>query len=465
MAPSSREVGAFSSGMRIRGHLTRNAYPGSQFFCVTIAFCLLIAATACRDAGAPTTGNGGFPRKPIKVIVPFGAGGDSDSFARILQKALRDHELLPQPLVILNVPGAGGTVGSRRVRDASPDGYTLLTLHEGILSSKYAGRVPYGPEAFSPIAATGRSSLVICVREDAPYHDLGDLMKAATERPDSILFGMAQGTPTHFAGLRLESAGGSAKFRFVASGGGARRFNDLAGGHIDVTPFSLAEYISFKGGGVRAVAYLGEERHPSLAKTPSAREMGYEVVMPHVQYWWAPKSTPDAVLQRLADALEAAMSTDYVRARLAESRTEPLFLRGAELEAHLATREGEFQGVALVRYEGLPDPVPWIVVLTAVLALVVVVRSIKVRRRIPEAGAGGAWLYGARTLAVLAVYVFAMQVAGTPYSVATVVFIPLFGIVSGARSPLTIARLTGVGIVLTAVCFVIFTKVLVIDLP
>jgi tripartite-type tricarboxylate transporter receptor subunit TctC len=430
------------------------------------ALCLSLAAAGCRDGGEADTSSASvdFPRKPIKVVVPFGAGGDSDRFARIMQKALRDHELLPQPLVILNVPGAGGTVGSRRVRGAAPDGYTILNLHEGILTSKYAGRVSYGPEAFRPIAATGQSSLLICVREDAPYRDLSELINAADERPDSILFGMAQGAPSHFAGRRLEGArGGNTKFRMVASGGGAKRFNDLVGKHIDATPFSLAEFIGFEAGGVRALAILAAARHPSLANVRTARELGYDVVMPHVQYWWAPKSTPDAVVGRLADALEAAMSTSYLRDKLAEAKTDPLFLRGDELEAHLAAREGEFQDVALVHYEGLPDPVVPILVLTAVLASLIVVRSATGRKRLPTENLP--WRHVSFTVALLAAYVLAMQAVGASYPVATMVFIPLLGIVAGARSPRAIIGICGIGIGLAWACFLIFTKMLVIDLP
>ena len=129
--------------------------------------------TSCGDSNVEVKADSAaFPRKPIKVVVPFPAGGGSDTFTRIMQTAIRDADLLPQPLVVINVPGAGGTIGSRRVRDAQADGYTILNLHEGILSSKYSGLVTYGPEAFRPIAATGQSGLVICVRDDSPYRTL-----------------------------------------------------------------------------------------------------------------------------------------------------------------------------------------------------------------------------------------------------------------------------------------------------
>lgn len=404
-----------------------------------------------------------FPRKPIKVVVPFGPGGDSDTFARIMQKTIRDHELLPEPLVILNVPGAGGTIGSRRVRDAAPDGYTILNLHEGILTSKYAGRVSYGPEAFRPIAGTAMSNLVICVREDSPFENLRDVLEAAAEKPDAILFGMAQGTPTHFAGRRLEKAGGEVRFRMVASGGGAKRRNDLVGEHVDVTPFSLPEYMGFEESGVRAVAYLAAERHPELPEVPTARELGYEVVMPHVHYWWAPKSTPDAAVEKIADVLEAAMKTDYLRGKIAETKTEPLFLRGAALEKHLAEREGEFQDIALVSYEGLPDPVMPMLVIVVVLGGVIAFRWLK--GRVSSVNTPVVWQHGALSCLVLTLYVISMQVAGVSYIFATMAFIPALAFVGGARSKRSIVTMAVLGMVLASACFFIFTKVLVIDLP
>ena len=429
----------------------------SVFSIVAIALVL----TSCDDGRELSEGV--FPRKPIKVVVPFGPGGDSDTFARIMQKTIRDHELLPEPLVILNVPGAGGTIGSRRVRDAAPDGYTILNLHEGILTSKYAGRVSYGPEAFRPIAATAMSNLVICVREDSPFENLRDVLEAAAEKPDAILFGMAQGTPTHFAGRRLEKAGGEVRFRMVASGGGAKRRNDLVGEHVDVTPFSLSEYMGFEESGVRAVAYLAAERHPELPEVPTARELGYEVVMPHVHYWWAPKSTPDAAVEKIADVLEAAMKTDYLRGKLAETKTEPLFLRGAALEKHLAEREGEFQDIALVSYEGLPDPVMPMLVIVVVLGGVIAFRWFK--GRVSSVNTPVVWHHGALSCLVLTLYVISMQVAGVSYIFATMAFIPALAFVGGARSKRSIVTMAVLGMVLASACFFIFTKVLVIDLP
>ncbi|MCH7592696.1 MAG: hypothetical protein IH989_07960, partial [Planctomycetes bacterium] len=101
------------------------------------------------------------PARPIRIVVPFAAGGGTDLFARIMEEAIERNRLLPQPLLITNVDGAGGTIGSRRVKNAKPDGYTVLLLHDAIVTARYAGKAPYGPEAFVPVAATGELGLVL----------------------------------------------------------------------------------------------------------------------------------------------------------------------------------------------------------------------------------------------------------------------------------------------------------------
>ena len=140
---------------------------------------------------------GKFPEKPITVIVPFAAGGGSDVFARIVQEAIRKNELCPQPLVVKNVAGAGGTIGSRAAREAEPDGHVILCLHDGIYTAQHYGNADWGPADFEPIAATGRSGVVVAVSQDSPYDSLDDLMKEAVRRPYQLVFGTNLGAPNH----------------------------------------------------------------------------------------------------------------------------------------------------------------------------------------------------------------------------------------------------------------------------
>ena len=129
-------------------------FDGRVRFLVSCVGVVVFLLTGCQRGAAP---GGSYPQKPIRIIVPFGAGGGSDTFTRILQKAISENELVEQPLVVINMPGAGGSIGSRKVKNARPDGYTVLQIHEGMLTNKHSGNANFGPESFEPIAGTGKN--------------------------------------------------------------------------------------------------------------------------------------------------------------------------------------------------------------------------------------------------------------------------------------------------------------------
>tara|TARA_R110002096_G_scaffold147671_23_gene307847 strand:+ start:3107 stop:4375 length:1269 start_codon:yes stop_codon:yes gene_type:complete len=286
-----------------------------------------------------------FPRKPIKIIVPFGPGGASDTLARIVQEAIRRDELATEPLVIINVPGAGGTIGSRRAKNARPDGYTILNLHDGLLTAKHTGH-DYGAEEFIPIASTGSSHTVVCTGPKGKWSDLNKLLLEARERPGELKFGMNLGAPSHFVGLQLQETMEGASFGMIPLQGGADRFEKLVGGHIDLSIFSVSEYLQFRmtdrrPDGLRAIAYLGPERHPQLAGTPTGREVGIDLVTGTTQFWWAPKGTPTERIQKLGDILEAAMESEWLQSRYRQKSVEPICLRGEPLAKLIAEKEAE----------------------------------------------------------------------------------------------------------------------------
>ena len=173
---------------------------------------------------------GEYPSKPITVIVPFAAGGGSDVFVRIFQNAIRKNNLCPQPIVIKNIAGAGGTIGSRTARDAEPDGHTILCLHDGIYTAQHYGNADWGPADFEPIATTGRSGVVVAVSENSPYTSLNELMEDANSRPYQLVYGTNLGAPNHYSALFLQNGFKNSKFRFTQTGGGAKRLAQLKGG-------------------------------------------------------------------------------------------------------------------------------------------------------------------------------------------------------------------------------------------
>jgi len=309
-----------------------------------------------------------YPLKPITVIVPFNTGGESDVFARMIQHAASQHKLLGQELVIQNIGGAGATIGSGRARKADPDGYTMMILHEALLTAQSSGKVSYGAESFEPIAATGKTRLIIAVRDDSPYQTLPEIMAAAAETPDELVFAANLGAPVHYAGLILERQQPGSAFRYTQTGGGAQRFEAVVGGHADVSAFSLGEYIAYKAGGIRAIAISAPQRDPRVPEILTAREQGFDFVHANMHFWWFPKGTDQAKIDRIAKFLEDCMQTDIVQKQLATRLSDPLILTGEKMHDELADRISKIQSVDSASPDVLPN-IPLIILAATSLCL------------------------------------------------------------------------------------------------
>ena len=315
-----------------------------------------------------------FPKKEITVIVPFAAGGGSDVFVRIFQEAIRKNELCPHPIVVKNVSGAGGTIGSRTAREAKPDGHTILCLHDGIFTAQHYGNALWGPSDFDPLAATGRSGVVVAVSEDSPFGSLKELMESAVQRPDELVFGTNLGAPNHYSALFLQKGKPGAKFRFTQTGGGAKRLAQLKGGHVDLTGFSVAEYEQFKAAGIRALAVLSEKREPSFPDLPTAKEQGVDAIHGLMQFWWAPKGTPPERLAYLEKLLRQTMATKTVQERLSDLHIDPVFQVGEPLRESIRQRSAKLQEITIENRTKLP-PLQWLVLGIVIVCSILVWRE------------------------------------------------------------------------------------------
>lgn len=283
-----------------------------------------------------------WPERPIQVLVPFEAGGTTDILARLFQQAIAENEILPEPIAILNTPGRHFTAGAIQHKQASPDGYHFMILQTALLLAEASGvTTDVSYRDFELVAATGRACLHPYVRDDSPYHTLQELMDAARDQPDTLLFGVNIGAINHAAGAYLEGSYPGAKFRFVQIGGGPATYTAIRGEQIQVAVMSSSEYANFRDGGIRALGYTGPERHPDLPDIPTVREQGFDFDFCLESYWFAPKGTPQEAVEGFADALEAAMATDQMQEAFVRQYTDPLFVRGDALVEHMArTYEG-----------------------------------------------------------------------------------------------------------------------------
>lgn len=310
-----------------------------------------------------------FPSQTVQVIVPYAAGGGTDIFARMIQKAVTDEKLLNEPFVILNQPGGSGTIGSRNAKIAKPDGYKILCLHDGIITSKLSGTVPYGPEAFEPIAQTGDIILMVVVAMDSPFHDLESLLQRIVDDPDQIRLGTNVGSPAHFAARKIEQTRPGGSFNFVQSGGGQKRYTLLIGGHIDVGIFSLAEFKTYESSGqIRPLAIMTADRHSALPNVPTTVEQGCPAIATNGLYWWAPKGTASERIDVLALLLEKAMQSTAVQKQLAQLSIEPVFVKGEELQKLISERNEELSKLADETSSDLPNFPLITILVTALLA-------------------------------------------------------------------------------------------------
>lgn len=273
----------------------------------------LLGAVATAQAQA-------YPTRPITVVVPFPAGGPSDVVARIVTEHM--GRTLGQQLLIENVGGAGGTLGSARVAAAHPDGYMLLAGSMGshVAAPVLTPNLKYDPaKDFEPIGLTAHSPAVIAARKDFPAKDIKEFIAYVKANGDKVKEAHGGiGASSHMACM-LFNAQMDVKPTLVGYRGTGPAVNDLVGGHIDFIceqSVSVAEQI--KSGTVKGYVTAADERLASLPDVPSAKEMGVDYKMSIWAGIFAPKGTPPEVVKTLAAALDKALDDPAVQKRLGD---------------------------------------------------------------------------------------------------------------------------------------------------
>lgn len=270
-----------------------------------------------------------FPDKPIKWIVPYNPGGGTDSTARILQQAIEQGNFLPQPIAIVNVAGAGGSIGARQAKDAPNDGYTILLHQTALLIRDAAGMSDFGIRDFEPIISVNRQCMAAAVRNDSPYETYRQLMDAAKADPGSLIWGGNIGSSNHMAIAAMEEANPGAEFKKLQVGGGAESYAAVKGGIITVGNFGIGEILSYMAD-MRPLVLLAEERDAAIPDVPTAVELGDDAIYCNEHNIYAPKGTPPERIAVIAEAFEKALSLDSVKTQFRD-----------KLGASMKTRKGQ----------------------------------------------------------------------------------------------------------------------------
>jgi tripartite-type tricarboxylate transporter receptor subunit TctC len=278
------------------------------------------------------------PSRPVRLVVPFAAGGSTDVAARILAEGL--SPVLGQSVVVENRTGSAGFIGAENVARSAPDGHSLLMGATGLLAIAphlYAS-MPFHPERdLAPISLAFASDLVISVANNVPARTLQELVAAARARPGALNFATSgAGTTTHVASELFRLAAGI-DITHVPYRGSGQAMNDLVAGNVQIMVDQIAGSIGqIRDNRIRALAVTGERRHALLPDVPTVAEAG----LPGAQAtsWgavMAPAGTPQAAVARIAAAIREVLGQPATRSRMSAAGADPAFSTPEELAAFI----------------------------------------------------------------------------------------------------------------------------------
>ena len=298
---------------------------------ITTAAALGLAASSALGPAAAQE----YPSSTITIVVPFSAGGPTDTVTRLVAESMSGT--LGQQIIVENVGGAGGTLGARQVAQAEPDGYTLLLHHIGMATSATLYRsLPYDPKtAFAPVGLVTEVPMTLVARPDFPPETLADLVSYAKENKEQVLYAHAGiGAASQLCGMLLMQALDT-QFTTVPYKGTAPAMTDLMGGQVDLMCDQTTNTTNpITAGSIKAYAAFTEERLNALPDVPTAAEGGLDGI--EIRVWhglYAPAGTPDEVVAKLSEALQAALADQNVVQRFAELGTAPVPPEAATPEA------------------------------------------------------------------------------------------------------------------------------------
>ena len=279
-----------------------------------------------------------FPERPIKMIVPWAAGGDTDNIFRPFAAELQKH--IGQPVVVANVGGASGTVGAREAKNSPPDGYTLYAVHDYIHLTYYVGISDVKYTDFEPICLVSATPSVLTASAKTPWKSWAELVEDAKKRPGQITVGATLGSTSHIFPALVEKAAGI-KFKYVSYEGLAPRMNALLGGHIDLTDANLTQKGKVEAGLLRFIAIASEKRDPEISSVPTLKELGFNIVFEVLRGIVVPKGTPAPVRAKLeAACAKAAQEPGFAKATKVQG-TRVAFLNAADYAKFLDKIDAE----------------------------------------------------------------------------------------------------------------------------
>ena len=303
---------------------------------------LLTAAFTFGFALAPSAHAQAYPARPIRIVVPYPAGGSADLLPRIFAEKLGAK--WGQPVLVENRPGAGGNIGAEFVYKAEPDGYTLFATAPGplVVNQNLFSKLAYDPSQFVPVSMMAAIPNVLLVTPSVPAKTVEELIAYAAANPGKLNYGsQGNGTTSHLTAELFKSAAGGLQIAHIPYKGSAPAMAALLAGEIDLMFDNLGVTLRHvKSGRLRALATCSEKRVASLPEAPAMSEIlsGFSSVA-----WFgivAPPKTPIPIVEKLSAAVIEVIRMPDVRERLANLSAEPIGGTPVEMAAFMK-RDGE----------------------------------------------------------------------------------------------------------------------------
>ncbi|GLU49774.1 tripartite tricarboxylate transporter substrate binding protein [Nocardiopsis ansamitocini] len=316
----------------------RRMKPGTSATALAALAASSLLLAGCAPSGGAGAGGADFPTRPVELVNPWAAGGSHDAHARAIGSEIQG--ILGKPMTVSIKSGGAGSVGASDVaKRAKPDGYTLLLGDQtSVIARPMVEELPYTWEDLRPVAQINDSPIVLVVPGDSPYDSVEDFVTAAEDDPGALSYGSVTGLGPDQIPVELFIQAAGIDLNHVPFDGGGTSYRALLAKDVDMAPlFPAAVTKDIEEGRLKALAVTSPERHKGLPDVPTLTEEGYEVEWAMFRTVFAPKDTPDEVVEVLEQNFtELAENKEFVT--IIEGLGEEVeLLTGPELQERIAT--------------------------------------------------------------------------------------------------------------------------------
>jgi tripartite-type tricarboxylate transporter receptor subunit TctC len=286
---------------------------------------------------------GDYPSRPIEIVVPAKAGGGTDLNARVLSRSLQ--QVTGQPVAIINVSGAAGTIAANEVLDSKADGYKGLYFHADLIINSLMGMSGYRwQDKFKIAGIVSRSfDYAMIVRGNAPYNNVEQLKKYAASSSKKPIYAMETGGIAHVLALAFQNKSGI-KLNLVDIGGAADKISALLGGQVDIItmPYgNVRDYVA--NGDFKVIGVMGGARSPFADKIPTLKEQGIDIEHETFFFVAFPKKTPNAIVKKMSDYLKQATATAGFKKETEKLLYSVSYMNSADATAYMQAKEAGYK--------------------------------------------------------------------------------------------------------------------------